>query len=60
MSALNPPLYAGRKVKGLYVGTSTIGGHNHVLETTDTFTMLKVDDVSACAGPATVNMGVKG
>lgn len=62
MSALNPPLYAGRKVKGFYVATSTIGsgGFFHVPEATETFTLLKVDDVSACSGPATVNMGVKG
>jgi hypothetical protein len=25
-----------------------------------THTLLKIDDVSACSGPATVNMGVKG
>lgn len=60
MSALNPPLYAGRKVKGFHVSTSTVGEFEHVLETTDTHSMLKVDSVSACSGPATVNMGVKG
>jgi len=60
MSALNPPLYAGRLVKGFYVGTSTVGGFFHVPETTTTVTLLKVDVVSACSGPATVNMGVKG
>jgi hypothetical protein len=62
MSALNPPLHAGRLVEGFYVATSTVGngGFFHVLETTKTKTLLKVDDVSACSGPATVNMGVKG
>jgi len=60
MSALNPPLYAGRKVKGFYVATSTLGGFEHVVEATDAHSLLKVDSVSACSGPATVNMGVKG
>jgi hypothetical protein len=60
MSALSPPLYAGRLVKGFYVSTSTVGGWEHVLEATNTVTKLNVDDVSACSGPATVNMGVKG
>jgi len=32
MSALNPPLHAGRLVKGFYVSTSTVGTFEHVLE----------------------------
>lgn len=60
MSALNPPLYAGRLVEGFYVATSTVGGFFHVPEATKTVSLLKVDVVSACSGPATVNMGVKG
>jgi len=60
LSAFNPPLYAGRKVEGFYVSTSTVGVFEHVLEATKTFTLLLVDSVTACSGPATVNMGVKG
>jgi len=60
MSAFSPPLFAGRLVKGFYVSTSTVGTFEHVVEATDTTTLLKVDSVSACTGPATVNMGVKG
>jgi len=32
MSALNPPLYAGRRVKGFYVSTSTFLEFNYVTE----------------------------
>lgn len=40
MSALNPPLYKGRLVKGFYVSTSTLETFHHVLETENTFTLL--------------------
>jgi len=64
MSAFNPPLYAGRKVEGFYA--STVNWETaksvtlHVLETSKTSTLLKVAAVTACSGPTTVNMGVKG
>jgi hypothetical protein len=32
----------------------------YVSEDTKTFSMLKIAEVTACSGPATVNMGVKG
>jgi len=60
MSALSPPLYAGRLVKDFYVSSSTVGKFHYVLEATTTVTKIKVDNVAACSGPATINMGVKG
>lgn len=64
-SAFNPPLFAGRRVKGFYVSTASHDTDNcikvqHVTEDEETFSMLKIAQVTACSGPAVVNMGVKG